>query len=405
MGYTRKTIKGLSWMGSFRMVTRVISFVRTAVIARLLTPTQFGLYGIALLILSLIEILTETGINIFLTQRHEDIDEYINTSWLVSILRGFLIAIVILAFSKPIVWFFNAPGAWYLLLLVSIVPILRGFINPSIVKFLKDLQYHKEFYYRTFIFTVESVVTLVVVYLYRTPAGIVWGLIAGAGCEVVLSFIFAGPRPHLEFKRELFLSVVHSGKWMTASGVFNYLYHNADNIFVGRILGVSPLGLYDMAYRLSMLPITEVSDLVTRVTFPIFVKISGDKERVRRAYFKTTVLTSVCAIGIGGILFLFPGPIISVVLGNNWISAKGVLRVLALFGIVRSISFSSISVFYAFEKQKIVTFITLVSVVGMLITVGPFIVMFGLIGAGYSALFGSMIALPVIGHYLKKELY
>ena len=68
MGYTKEAIKGVSWLGAFRLFARVLSFLRTIIVARILSPAQFGVYGIAALALSLIEILTETGINVFLVQ-------------------------------------------------------------------------------------------------------------------------------------------------------------------------------------------------------------------------------------------------------------------------------------------------------------------------------------------------
>lgn len=404
MGYTKDALKGVSWLGTFRILTRVISFLRTIVIARLLTPSQFGVYGIAALVLSFIEILTETGINIFLTQRKDEIDKYINTAWVVSIARGLLISLVIAVGAVPVANFFNSQDAVPLILLISTVPFIRGFINPSIVKFLKDLQYRTEFTYRLLVFIVESVISIGTVLILQSPIGLVWGLVAGALFEVVLSFYLASPRPRFEFKTELFRNIVSTGKWMTASGIFNYLYHNIDNVFVGRLLGVSSLGLYDMAYRISMLPISEGSDLIGKVTFPVYVKIADDVKRLRRAYLRSVFAISVLVIPLGAIIFMFPEFVISVLLGSQWVEASGVLRILVLFGIVRAISFSSIAPFYALEKQKYVTIVTFVSVVGMVITVIPFITMFGLVGAGYSALFGSILALPVIVYYLYKIL-
>jgi len=99
MGYTKQTIKGISWIGAFRIVTRIISFARTALLARLLTPRDFGVFGIATLVLSFLEIVTETGINIILVQKKENINEFINTAWVTSIIRGVLISIFIIVLT------------------------------------------------------------------------------------------------------------------------------------------------------------------------------------------------------------------------------------------------------------------------------------------------------------------
>src|SRR3989344_9285412 len=149
MGYTKEAIKGVSWLGAFRLFARVLSFLRTIIVARILSPSQFGVYGIATLLLSLIEILTETGINVFLIQKKDDIDRYINTAWIVSIIRGLLISIVIISSARFVSDFFRNPEVFPLLMLIGVVSFIRGFINPSVVKFQKELNFNKEFYYRS----------------------------------------------------------------------------------------------------------------------------------------------------------------------------------------------------------------------------------------------------------------
>ena len=108
MGYTKDAIRGISWIGFFRIATRGISYVRIVILARILTPSQFGAVDIALLTLSITEIFTETGINIFLYQQKEKIDKYINTAWVVSIVRGLFIGLIKLIFC-----FIIAIADWY----------------------------------------------------------------------------------------------------------------------------------------------------------------------------------------------------------------------------------------------------------------------------------------------------
>jgi len=100
MGYFKDTLTGLSWMGGLRGSTRVIAFVKILVLARILSPFEFGVFGIAMLFLSLLEIISETGVNIFLIQEEDNIDSFLDTAWVVSILRGLFIAIILFLFSS-----------------------------------------------------------------------------------------------------------------------------------------------------------------------------------------------------------------------------------------------------------------------------------------------------------------
>lgn len=401
MGYTKDAIKGISWMVGFRVVTRLISYAKLAIILRILSPAQFGLFVIASIVLAFIEIIIETGINTFLIQEEDEIDTYVNTAWIVSIARGSAIALVIISAAPFIAQFFNAAGSYALLLLISIVPFVRGFINPAIIKFQKDLKFHREFYFRTFLFLVDTSVAVIVTYITRSAEGIIWGLIAGAFLEVILSFILIRPTPKFIFQINLLKRVIDRGKWMTAAGVFNYLFHNGDDIVVGKILGTLSLGLYDFAYKFSMLPITEVGDVVSKVTFPVYTKIAHDPKRLKTAYFKTLAATTILVLPIGLILFLFPNEIIRL-FGPQWSKAGSVFRILVVFGVIRAVLNTASPLFLAVKKQEYVTSITLISFLVLGFTIIPFVKKFGISGAGFSVLTATFFTIPFIQYYLLK---
>lgn len=399
MGYTKDALKGISWLGAFRVFMRSLSYIKIAIIARILMPSQYGASDIALLVLSMVEVLTETGINIFLIQEKEDIDNYINTAWIVSIIRGFIIGIIIFVSAPLIAVFFKSNQVTQLIILVSIVPLLRGFINPSVVKFIKNLDYKKEFYYRSFIFLVETVVTILAVIKLQSAAGIILGLLFSALFEVVLSFLSAKPLPKPIFNKAYFTAIIHRGKWLTAAGIFDYLYKNLDNILVGRILGTSALGLYQRAYSLSMLPMSEISDVFTKTTLPIYVKIADDPKRLKKAFLRTTLIVFLLVLPIGTIFFIFPKEIILIILGSKWLGSVQALRVLAFLGTLRAVLYVSLGLFYSLQKQNIVTKFIFISFAGLAVTILPLIYLWGIVGAGLAAFIGTLLALPFVAYY------
>lgn len=404
MGYTREAVIGISWLGAFRLFSRVLSFLRTIIIARILSPSQFGVYGVATLLLALIEILTETGINVFLIQKKEDIDRYINTAWIVSIIRGFLISIVILVSARFVSDFFRNPEVFSLLMLISVVSFIRGFINPSVVKFQKELNFNKEFYYRSSIFLIETLASILLLFVMRNPIALIYGLLAGAVFEVIISFKFVNPKPTFNFNRKIFKEIVSRGKWITGAGIFGYLFQNGDNVVVGRVLGTGPLGIYDMAYSISMLPVNEISDIVARVTFPVYVKISDDIKRLRRAYLKTSIITVLLVTPILLIFLIFPRHLILLFLGPNWIEAENVIRVLSILAFINILSSPTGAVFFAVGKQKYLTLLTGISLVIMLVSIIPLINTFGLVGVAISVAISSAVAFPFQLYLLIKVL-
>lgn len=160
MGYTFRALKGISWMGILRASTRGISFLRIAILARILNPSQFGVFGVASLILAFLEILTETGINIFLIQQRDDIKSYLSSAWIVSIIRGCLISLLLILSAPFISDFFNSPESYPVIILIAFVPFIRGFINPAIINIQKEIQFQKELYIRFTLFVIDAAIAI-----------------------------------------------------------------------------------------------------------------------------------------------------------------------------------------------------------------------------------------------------
>lgn len=404
MGYIKDTFRGFSWMGGFRVVSRGFAFVRTAILARILSPAQFGVYGIVLIVLALLELLTETGVNIFLIQEKDDIDSYINTSWVVSIVRGLIVSLLVIAFAPLIGAFFKSVEVIPLLYLAAVIPLVRGFINPAQVKLQKNLQFGKEFTLRTIVFAVDCLFAIFLALTLKTPASLVYGLIAGAFTEVLLSLVMVSPAPKFIFDKLKTLKVIKKGKWITLAGIFDYLSKNGDNLVVGKLLGTSALGFYQMAYTFSTLPVTEVSDVSGKVVFPIYTRISEDKKRLKRAYILLLLGVTGLVIPLSIAFFVFAKEITLIILGANWLPIIEPIKILAIFGAIKAISGTSSAVFLGLKKQEIVTFITLIRFITLAITVVPLTVTAGIQGTALAALISSLVPLPIILYNLTKVL-
>ena len=404
MGFFKKTASGLAWMGLLRVMTRILVFVKLALIARLLGPTQFGIFGIVTLALAFLEITTETGINTFLIQGEGKIKDYINTAWVMSIIRGLIITIIIICLASYISIFFKSPESRNLLILVSIVPFLRGFINPAIIMFRKELKFHKEFYFRFTSFFIDSIVSVSLALYLRTAESLVWGLVAAAFTELLISFLVINKRPRLSINLQKARKIISRGKWVTMSGLFEYLYNEGDDIIVGRILNTTSLGLYRVAYKISTLPLTEVTDVIRRVTFPVYSKISFDKERLYRAYLKSAIFVTVLVIPFGLIIYYFSEQIVNILLGSGWEEAVGIIKVLSIYGIFKAIGGINTPLFFSMKRQEYPAIINFTSIVLLIALIFPMIINFGILGAAYSTLIVSIITL-IISFFFVLRLF
>lgn len=402
MGYRTRAFRGVSWMALLRISTRGITFLRLAILARILTPAQFGVFGIASLTLSLLEVITETGINVFLIQKKDEFGKYISSAWTVSIIRGCLISIIILFTAPLIVRFFNSPESYSVVLLISVVPFIRGFINPSIINIQKEIQFQKEFYLRTVLFSVDACIVIAAAFITRSAESFAYGLIFSAIIEVILSFVFFRPWPSLSFELEKIKHIINRGWYVTLTGIFSYFSDNGDNLAVGKIMGTPSLGLYQVAYRISTLTISEITEVVNKVTFPVYSKFADDKKRLLSAFVKVSGLSSLVAVVVGILIFIFSKQIVLIVAGENWLSITPVVQVLAIYGIIRTIFGNFSSLFLSMERQDYVAKMTFVRVVALLIVVVPLIRTYGLMGAAYAMMVSIFVEIPVILFYTFK---
>lgn len=389
-------------MTILRVLVRGLGIIKIAILARILSPAQFGNYAIALLVLGFLEVLTETGINVFLIQEKGDVKPYLNSAWVVSIVRGFLISLIILAASPLVVYFFKSPDVTKLLYIVAGVAIARGFINPMEVAFQKNLQFTKEFLFRGVLYLIDAAVAVLLGFLTHSESSMLFGMLAAASTEVFLSFILFKDKPKFSVSKEKVQKVLHNGKWVTGAAIFSYIFQNIDNVTVGKVLGTSSLGFYQQAYAVSTLPVSEIGQIFNKVTFPVYVAIGGDKDRLKKAFLKTISVITALVIPFSLILILFSRPIILIVLGEKWLAIEPVLKILAIFGALKSVLNFSYSLFFSLKLQNLVMYSELMGIIGMGAAIYPMTVKYGIAGAGASTIIAFICSLPVVIFGLKK---
>lgn len=394
--------KNLIWAGSLRVIVRGLGILKTVVLARLLTPAQFGIFGIAFLVLGVLEMITETGVNVILIQENKKIDDYINTGWIVSIVRGVIISILIIIFTPPIVTFFNSPESKNILYLTALIPLLRGFINPAVIQYQKNLQFGNEFKFRSVIVFVEVAASVVIALITKSENALVWGMVCSVITEIIMSFVIIKPRPKFKFDFAKLKNMINLGKWITGAKVFDYLFAHLDDIVVGKLLGAYSLGIYQQSYRITSLPVIEISESFQRVTFPHYSKMIENKESIKSTYLKTLTYTVCLVVPFALILYLFPTQIIILVYGSGWLSAVPVIKVLAIFGVTKTLANSVFPILLAYKRQDLVMGLTLIGIIALAITIYPLTLKFGLVGAGISTVLASLVMIPPAYNFFRK---
>jgi O-antigen/teichoic acid export membrane protein len=161
------------------------------------------------------------------------------------------------------------------------------------------------------------------------------------------------------------------------------------------------LGIYQLAYSIAAVPLIEIGRVFVHVIVPIMVKISDDTKRLKNAYFKTVLSIFVLTFPFALLFASFP-QLFVMLLGEKWQALTVVIPILAVLGFIKSVSLSSTALFLSVNKQEYTTIITMVNILGLIISVVPLILTYGIFGAGLSAVIGSLLAVPFILYYTNK---
>jgi len=335
----QRAVKSGIWVGVTKVAMRSSQLVMLVVLARLLSPTQFGLMGISLLMLSGTRKFSRFGLDAALIQKaEENVDSYLDTTWCLEIARGLLLSAVLYAVAPVAATQFGEPSAQPLIRTLGLVPLLHGLRNPAVVYFEKDLAFHKSFVYQAS----GGLAQLVVGIGYALYSPTVWALVAASlakpAVRTAVSYLLDDfrprPVPDLDSAREL----VQFGKWMTGGSILGFLYSEGDDAFVGWFLSATALGFYQYAYRMADMPATQLSGVLSQVTFPTYSALQDDIGEVRSAVIQTTRLTALFAFPTAFGIALVAPSFVPVVLGQQWAAMIVPMQILAFYGLLHAVT-------------------------------------------------------------------
>jgi len=401
---TGRVVKGAAWVFAGKLVGRGMSLVRLIVLARLLSPEDFGLFGIVMLAIATLETFTQTGFNTALIQRKDNTEDYLDTAWTVQIIRGLVLAGLVYASAPLVGWFFNEARAIPLLRVMCISVALGGFVNIGTIYFRKELKFHKQFVYDLVPAVLSLIVGVILAYRLRSVWALVWAGLAAAPARVLLSYAIHPYRPRLHWSSAQAALLFRFGRWVLASSILVLLLNHGDDAFLGKLLGAASLGLYQMAYRISNLPATEITHLVGAVTFPAYSKIQNETSRLRQSYTAIYALTAATTVPLTALIALFADPLVPRVLGETWRPAVPAIQVLAVWGFIRSLGAHTGPLWVATGKPHLPAYFQAVKLCLLAVTIYPFTKAWGVTGTALAVVCQSVVVHAVGYWFLARSL-
>ena len=401
---SQSVVRGGFWVFSLRIVQQLFSLIRLVILARILAPHDFGLIGIALLTMATLETFSQTGFQSALIQKKDNIESYLNAAWTVLVLRGFFLFTILYLVAPYAAIFFNAPEAKPIIQVLSLSFLLQSFANIGVIYFQKELEFNKQFIYQLSGTLADFVVVISTVLVLRNVWALVFGLLAGSFARFIISYLINPYRPHFSLDLDKVKELFGFGKWILGSSTLVLLLTQGDDIFVGKLLGMVALGFYQMAYRISNIPATEITHVISQITFPAYSKLQDDIPKLREAYLKVLQVTAFLSFPVASLIFILGPDFTKIFLGSKWMPMVPVMQLLCIFGITRMINATTGPVFQGIGKANISTFGSVFQLIIFTAIIYPLTSKWGILGTSIAVIIPNVLFMLYIGKELANTM-
>lgn len=335
--------RGVAWTGLAGISVHLINLARVMVVARLLAPADFGVFGMAMVVMLGFSALGQLGIKeAFIA--HEQADEaerdrWLFSLWTVNLLARLVLAALIAALAWPAARLYGQPVLLPMLVTLSLVPLLTGLNNPAFMLLEKRIAFGRIAAFELSVALAGFVVTVLLAWLLNSAWALIIGQVAAPLAGVIVSYRLYPMRVRLAWDPRAVVQALNFGKYILVASILGVVITQLDNLAVGVQLGAAALGLYVIAYRMSEIPKLVIASAAVRTLFPYY----AERMREGRAALAAAWLES-----FGYIFWLVLAAYIPIafcaeyvvvtLFGAQWRAAAPVLVVLALLSAIRSLN-------------------------------------------------------------------
>jgi O-antigen/teichoic acid export membrane protein len=319
----------LLWQAAQHFGVKAIFLARLLILARLLSPDDFGLLAISSVVIDVLMRVTNFGMIPALVQRVEAGEEHYDVAWTVGILRALAITSVTILAAPIVAQLFAEPRATELIRVLAIRPLIDAAASIQVARLIRNLRFRS----LAFIELPKAVANTIVAVALAQWLG-VWALVAGAlagsAAYLIGSYLVAPYRPRLALNRNAARSLIRFGQWIFFTSLVVMAGQATLRLVIARQLGAAELGLYYLAASLAFLPYEVASQVVEQVAFPFYSRLQTEIQQVSFAF--RSILTSLSALLVPAcaLLIALAPSLIENVLGPDWQGTAAIIRVLAL---------------------------------------------------------------------------
>jgi len=347
-----KTFSSVAWSGSIQILSQMLNFGLSIVLARLLAPEDFGLMATMLVFIGISQLLSDFGLSSSLIQKKYVAKTEAFSCAILNTLFGSTFTVALIIFHTEIAEFYNEPQLKNIVLVVAPIFILHSICSVPQALLSRELEHKK-----ISLIGLVAMITGSISAVCLASAGFgVWALVLQQYISVSLKAFMLVYSSQLRISRFSLSSI--KGLFSFSANVFltrliQQVAQQADKVLVGKYLGAQELGLYSRAFHFTAFPINNVTRVVSNVMFPALSKITGENEKVASVYL--TVIGYIAIITfptLAGFAYL-SSEIILTLLGSQWLPMQPYLVFFSMIGIVSSIGQVSTPFFLSQGKANL----------------------------------------------------
>lgn len=340
-------VRGAFWAYTSNYSGKLLVFISTAVLARLLLKEDFGIAGYALVVMSFLEVLEGLGIGPAIIYHQSDPKRLDTAFWM-----GLGVGVALFGLT----WFVAAPLAGSFFRDADAVPVTRAlglefvigaFSLVHAATLTKKLAFSRKFVPDISRSASKGIASIVLALLGFGAWSLILGHLAGVLVQTIVYWIVVPWRPAWHFQRKAAQTLLAYGSNIVSIDALGILMLNMDYLVIGRYMGAAALGVYTLAFRVPELLVKQVCQIVGNVTFPVYSQMRDDPQALRRAFLLTTRYLAMIVIPLGLGLALVAEPFVLTFFTEKWAEAIPVMAAISIYTLLRSLVFNAGSVYKA----------------------------------------------------------
>ena len=342
---------GMFWSLMSRFGTLGFALISNIILARLLSPSDFGCIGMIMVFVSLANTFLDGGLGAALIQKKNCSDLDYHTVFTFNLIFSIFLYLILYVSSYYIADFYRIPVLSDILKVEGLILIINGFRIVQYNKLLKELKFKEIALYELFATFCGSTLGITLAFC----GGNVWSLVFNNICYSLIFTILLyiknkEDKVKLNFNYKRFRSLISFGSAILLSNLVDTIYKNINSLIIGKTFNSTQLGYYNQAEKLESIPVLGVTQAINSVFFPMFSKIQDDKNRVGLLLMKSINVLTFLLFPIMTIFIFIASPLINLLFSDKWNESVLLLQILCFNGMILPINMLHLNVLRSFGK-------------------------------------------------------